>query len=290
MFCHDCGKEIADGVKFCPYCGQSQKLSESKHKTDTSPSDDVNKESMNTKQDATISDYAPKAKEVIQQVADTVVSSAKSIGEKINDASDGNAQVYAEKAKETALKVADTAVASAKTVGEKVNEATDGKAQTYADKARETAQDFVNDVQQVTKDKDTDNFFKKNNSRNCKIILGLIAVIIGIFIMFGGNSKYHKDAINEAEYAASLMKGTSSIDSSSVLYEADRGELKGMIVSVKTTGTDKKKFTILYLVLINTKTGKIQAVPQGAALTNDEKETQLTRIKNSLVKEGFTIK
>ena len=85
MFCHDCGEKIADGVKFCPYCGQSQKLSESKHKTDTSPSDDVNKESMNTKQDATISDYAPKAKEVIQQVADTVVSSAKSIGEKIND-------------------------------------------------------------------------------------------------------------------------------------------------------------------------------------------------------------
>ena len=24
MFCHDCGKEISDGVKFCPHCGKTQ--------------------------------------------------------------------------------------------------------------------------------------------------------------------------------------------------------------------------------------------------------------------------
>ena len=29
MFCYNCGKEIVDGVKFCPNCGKSQNVSES---------------------------------------------------------------------------------------------------------------------------------------------------------------------------------------------------------------------------------------------------------------------
>ena len=289
MFCHDCGKKIADGVKFCPYCGQSQKLSESKRKTDTSPSDVVNKESMNTKQDATISDYAPKAKEVIQQVADTVVSSAKSIGEKVNESSDGNAQVYAQKAKEAALKFADTAVSSAKTVGEKVNEATDGKAQTYADMARETAQDFVNDVQQATKDKDTDTFFKKNNYRNCKIVIGLIAVIIGVFIIFGGNSKYHDEAIEEAEKSAGLLTDISSVNSSSIEVEAQKGNLKYFIVIVDVTNNQKEKYGISYLVGVNDDTGKMKARHLGTVKSN-EKKIAIERSIKFLKEQGCSIK
>ena len=119
MFCHNCGKEIQDGVKFCTYCGKAQ---------------NVTSESINNK--------------IFNAVGGKEITTEK-------------VQEYAEKAKETAQQMADTVISSAKSVGEKVNEVTDGQAQAYTDKAKETAQNFADDVRQVVKDKNTETPFMK---------------------------------------------------------------------------------------------------------------------------------
>lgn len=251
MFCHDCGKEIADGAKFCPYCGQSQKLSESRSKTYTSHSDKAIAENVTSHQDATVSECAPKAEEAIQEDASTVVASAKSIGED-------------------------------------VNEATFGKAQTDADTARGTAQNFVKDVKQIAEDKDKET--SENNNRNAKIAFGIIMVIVIMFMLFGGNSNYHNKAINEAEKAVRSINNDFSITSSNVLYEADKNELKYYIVEVNSTNKSKIKFSLIYGVSINTKTKETETYYQGVARNNAQRNSTINRVKRMLNGAGFTVK
>lgn len=95
----------------------------------------------------------------------------------------------ADSVKDTLKKATETIVDSAKTIGNSVNEATDGQAQKYAEKAKETAQEFVSDIKQVAKDKDTSNFFTKNKYRNIKILAVLLIVIIILGALFDSEGK-----------------------------------------------------------------------------------------------------
>lgn len=112
--------------------------------------------------------------------------------------------------KDTLKKATETIVDSAKTIGNSVNEATNGQAQNYAEKARETAQEFVSDIKQVAKDKDTSNFFTKNKYRNIKIIAVLLVVIIILGSMFDGGRKEEKMAENvvSATFPNAIIKST----------------------------------------------------------------------------------
>lgn len=92
--------------------------------------------------------------------------------------------------KNTAVAVMD----SAKAIGNSVNEATGEQAQKYAEKAKEMAKGFTDDIKQVTKDKDTSNFFANNKYRNVKILAVLLIAIIIPCSMFSGKSKGEKMA------------------------------------------------------------------------------------------------
>ena len=93
-------------------------------------------------------------------------------------------------------KAADTAVNKAQSVKNAANEATNGQAEKYKEKVKETAQSFVDDAKQVAKDKDTSNFFKKNNYKNFKILAGLVVIICLILGAFTGGNKGEKLAKN----------------------------------------------------------------------------------------------
>ena len=61
--------------------------------------------------------------------------------------------------------------------GSNVGHSANEKMKTYTGKAVETAQDFVGDIKQVVKDKDTAGFLKRNKHRNLKIIIGIMVVL-----------------------------------------------------------------------------------------------------------------
>ena len=77
MFCHNCGKEIADGVNFCPHCGKTQDLSNKIMKNEPSG------------------------------VVDNALSSAQNIGNQVKTVAGDKAQAYVNMAKETAQNFAD---------------------------------------------------------------------------------------------------------------------------------------------------------------------------------------
>ena len=80
MFCHNCGGKIRDGVNFCPHCGKML------NELETGPKNDLLKEDGEKNLFAErAQDYAEKAKETAQQVPDTVISSANSMGDMGND-------------------------------------------------------------------------------------------------------------------------------------------------------------------------------------------------------------
>lgn len=157
MFCHNCGKELQDGDKFCTYCGKNQKLYD-------------------------------EAEE----------------GKLINDSNNDTIQRYTNKAKEAAQEVAVTAVSSAKALGEKINDVTDGKTNVYATMVKSTAQDFANNVQQATQDKNASNFYKKGDIKY--IIFGLIMVCLLMLKIFGG-----ADYSKELEQATKMGKSHSAM-------------------------------------------------------------------------------
>ena len=300
MFCHNCGKEIHDGVNFCPHCGKTQNLTEytmkdklSKFVDKTILSAKAVGNKINDTNDDTAQTYAGKAKELAQKVTDTAVSSVKSIGEKVNEATDGNAQAYADKAKETALKVADTAITSAKNVGEKVNEATDGKVQVYADIARETAQDFANDVQQVALDKDTSNFFKKNNNRNGKIIVGLIAIFALLFVFFGRTPKGFDVAkeLAEKDVASRCSKVLANIKSSDIDLIGHRDDGTYYILITVEIKTKNGKDSMLHYAALVDEHGDIKSFDKRGMSSEDKMRKNLIRNESERIKShGFDIK
>lgn len=99
-----------------------------------------------------------------------------------------------ENVKDTLKKTAGAVVDSAKVIGNSVNEATGEQAQKYAEKAKEMTKGFTDDIKQVTKDKDTSNFFAKNKYRNVKILAVLLIAIIILCSMFSEKSKGEKMA------------------------------------------------------------------------------------------------
>ncbi len=128
-------------------------------------------------------------------------------------------------AKEALKKTAGAVMDSAKAIGNSVNEATGGQAQKYAEKAKETAKGFTDDIKQVTKDKDTSNFFAKNKYRNVKILAVLLIAIIILSSMFNGKSKGEK-------MAKDVVSGTfSDCEIKSVTKETGNDE--GQIYVVK---------------------------------------------------------
>ena len=72
MFCHNCGKEITDGINFCPHCGKTQELSNKIMKNEPSGA------------------------------VDNALSSAQNIGNQVKAVTEDKAQAYVDMAKETA--------------------------------------------------------------------------------------------------------------------------------------------------------------------------------------------
>ena len=166
MFCSKCGKQIEDNIKFCPYCGNKI----------------INSNMGN------IADSVRKA-------TDTAINTAKSAGNAIKESTNG--KIDNETVKDTVKKATNTAKNLAQSAKNIANEATDGQAEKYMEKAKETAQSFVDDAKQVTKDKDTSSFLKKNNYKNLKILSVLVVAIcllIGAFSGEKGNSSARKAA------------------------------------------------------------------------------------------------
>ncbi|WP_027407168.1 zinc ribbon domain-containing protein [Anaerovibrio sp. RM50] len=144
MFCHNCGKEIADGMNFCPYCGKTQDLSDKGMKNE--PAGDV-----------------------------------------------------------------DNTLSSAKNISNQVKEAVEDKAKVYVDMAKEKAQNFADDVKQVTKDKDTSSFFKKNNNRNTKIVAGIIMAMLALFVLIGNSSEKNISNSSNSKVSNSSERKASNI-------------------------------------------------------------------------------
>ncbi|MDY6295654.1 MAG: hypothetical protein SPL45_05075, partial [Schwartzia succinivorans] len=166
---------------------------------------------------------------------------------------------------------------------------TEDKAQACVDMAKETAPNFADDVKQVTEDRDTSSFFKKNNQRNTKIVAGLIAIIVVMFVAFWGSSKYEKEAIIEAETQAGLLSDIASVHSSRVIVKAQKDDLMDYLIFVDTTNKLKRKMKLAYMVVVNMKTDKKKAVYLGY-VSKDGDKAVVEKYKEYLKSDGFTIK
>ncbi|WP_027407167.1 zinc ribbon domain-containing protein [Anaerovibrio sp. RM50] len=219
MFCHNCGKEIADGINFCPYCGKTQ---------------EVSNKIMNNEPSGAV----------------------------------------------------DNTLSSAKNIGNQVKAVVEDKAQAYVDMAKETAQDFVNDVQQVTKDKDTDNFFKKNNNRNTKIILVIAMAMVILFMLFGGNPKGSNEAIKIAEEHVTYYNDVTKLYGSDIDLVGKKDGESFLLITVNTKTKDKDKM-YHYIARVSDK-GEVLKIKATSTSSDQEHRKEVIKLyREAMKKDGY---
>ena len=178
--------------------------------------------------------------------------------------------------------------------GSNVGHSANEKMKTYTGKAVETAQDFVGDIKQVVKDKDTAGFLKRNKHRNLKIIIGIMVVLFVITDLSRGNNNAFRNAEDKAVAFTSSLTDVKNTGTSNIELAAYDPNSKGYMlwISVGFTTDENEKGTALYLVGMDKDDNITSSDAVDIILPSDKKKlkSDIENAKDFVKSKGMEIK